>query len=184
MEQYDAFTSGVEPGGLRSRNEIKILICYLVSRLEIPITKEQLSTIICEEGIANYFELNQALSEIIDGGHIIVKDKDGVSVLTITREGRNYCQTIEHEIPYTVRENAFNACIALQTRLRREREHKIEINRLDNGCNITLSVLDGEDELMTVTLFVADYEQALAVKEKFLSDPVKVYSNIVALLMA
>ena len=84
----------------------------------------------------------------------------------------------------SMRENALNAAVRLQTRLRREREHKIEISRLENGCNITMSVLDGNDELMTVTLFVADYEQALSVKEKFLSDPVKVYSNIVALLMA
>lgn len=184
MEEYDAFTSGVEPGGLRNRNEIKTLICYLVSKLETPITREQLSSVICEEGIANYFELNQALSEVITTGNISANEADGDSMLYITPSGRQFSRTIEHEVPYTVRENAFNACIRLQTRLRREREHKITIEQLDNGCNITMSVVDGDDELMTITLFVADYEQANAVKEKFLSDPVKVYSNIVALLMA
>ena len=184
MEQYDAFTSGIEPGGLRSRNEIKTLICYLVSRLETPITKEQLCTVICEEGIANYFELNQALSEVADSGNISLEESVSDPKLYITSDGKNFCRTIERDIPYSIRENAFNACIRFQTRLRREREHKIQIDRLENGCNITMSVLDGEDELMTVTLFVADYDQALAVKEKFLSDPVTVYSNIVALLMA
>lgn len=182
MEQYDAFTSGVEPGGLRNRNEIKTLICYLVSRLEIPITKEQLCNVICEEGIANYFELNQALTEVLQSGNVVLEE--ATQALTITDEGRANCHAIEHEIPYSVRENAFNAVIRLQTRLRREREHKIRIDRLENGCNITMSVLDGEDELMTVTLFVADYDQALAVKEKFLSDPVTIYSDIIALLMA
>jgi len=184
MEQYDAFTSGIEPGGLRSRNEIKTLICYLVSRLETPITKEQLCTVICEEGIANYFELNQALSEVVESGNISLDKSNEDPELFITSEGKLYSRTIEHEVPYSVRETAFNACIKFQTRLRREREHKIRIDRLENGCNITMSVVDGDDELMTVTLFVADYEQALSVKEKFLSDPVKVYSNIVALLMA
>lgn len=181
MEEYDAFTSGVEPGGLRSRNEIKTLLCYLVSKLETPLTKEQLITVICEKGIANYFELNQALSEVIERGNICVASD---SRLFITSSGREFNRTIENEIPYSVREDAFNACISLQTRLRREREHRITITELDNGCNITMSVVDGEDELMSVTLFVADYEQAEAVKEKFLADPVKVYSNIVALLMA
>lgn len=184
MEQYDAFTSGIEPGGLRNRNEIKTLICYLVSKLETPITKEQLVTVICEEGIANYFELNQALSEVVENGSIVAEQNGGDPLLKITQNGRNYCKAIEHEIPYSVRESAFNAAIRMQTRLRREREHKIKIDRLENGCNITMSVLDGEDELMTVTVFVADYEQALAVREKFLSDPVTVYSNIIALLMA
>ncbi len=183
MEVYDAFTEGVEPGGLRNRNEIKTLICYLVSHLDTPITKGQLNNVICEEGLANYFELNQALSEVIDNGNVSASDAEDPE-LFITEIGKNNTATLEKDLPYTVRENAFNAAIRLQIRLRREREHRIEISRLENGCNITMSVLDGNDELMTVTLFVADYEQALSVKEKFLSDPVKVYSNIVALLMA
>ncbi|MBP3938036.1 MAG: DUF4364 family protein [Clostridia bacterium] len=183
MELYDAFTEGIEPGGLRNRNEIKTLICYLVSHLDTPITKGQLNDIICEEGLANYFELNQALSEVIDNGNISIKKGDDPE-LYITEIGKQNTQTLEKDLPYTVRETALNAAVRLQTRLRREREHKIEIIRLEKGCDITMSVLDGEDVLMSVTIFVADYEQALAVKEKFLSDPVNVYSNIVALLMA
>lgn len=183
MELYDAFTEGIEPGGLRNRNEIKTLICYLVSHLDTPITKGQLNDIICEEGLANYFELNQALSEVIDNGNILIKKGDDPE-LYITEIGKQNTQTLEKDLPYTVRETALNAAVRLQTRLRREREHKIEIIRLEKGCDITMSVLDGEDVLMSVTIFVADYEQALAVKEKFLSDPVNVYSNIVALLMA
>lgn len=183
MELYDAFTEGVEPGGLRNRNEIKTLICYLVSHLDTPITKGQLNNIICEEGIANYFELNQALSEVIENGNVRATDGDDPE-LYITEIGKQNTSTLEKDLPYTVRESALNAAVKLQTRLRRESEHRIEITRLEKGCNITMSVLDGEDELMTVTIFVADYEQALAVKEKFLSDPVSVYSNIISQLMA
>ena len=91
---------------------------------------------------------------------------------------------MEHDIPFTVREQAFNAAVRLQTRLRRERENKIQIDRVEKGCNVTLSVVDADDEIMSVKLFVADYDQALAVKERFLEDPVRVYSNIVALLLA
>lgn len=184
MEKYDAFTEGVEPGGLRSRNEIKTLICYLVSHLDIPLTKMQLNAVICEEGLANYFELNQALSEVIDNGNVRVAEDNEDPELYITQIGKQNTATLENDLPYTVRESAFNAAVRLQTRLRRESEHRIDIVRLENGCNITMSVLDGNDALMTVTVFVADYEQALAVKEKFLSDPVTIYSNIVSMLMA
>lgn len=30
MDGYDAFSAGVEPGGLRNRNEIKVLIAFLL----------------------------------------------------------------------------------------------------------------------------------------------------------
>ncbi|MGN1478253.1 MAG: DUF4364 family protein, partial [Acutalibacteraceae bacterium] len=64
MEIYDAFSQGVEPGGLRSKNEIKILICYLICKMDSGLTKQQLSDIIVSKGLANYFEVNEALSDV------------------------------------------------------------------------------------------------------------------------
>ena len=34
---YDAFSAGVELGGLRNQNDIKILICYLIYSINAPI---------------------------------------------------------------------------------------------------------------------------------------------------
>ena len=178
--EYDSFSEGVELGGLRTKNEIKILIGYLLSRLDTPLTREQLDEIICGEEIANYFEMSQALCELVDNGNIKIEDNE----LIITEKGRENSETLEHDIPYTVREKAFNTAVRLQTRLRRERENKIEIERVEKGCNVILSVVDADDEIMSIKLFVADYDQALAVKERFLADPVNIYSNIVALLLA
>ncbi len=178
--EYDSFSEGVELGGLRTKNEIKVLIGYLLSRLDTPLTREQLDEIICGEEIANYFEMSQALCELVDNGNIKLEGNE----LIITETGRENSETLEHDIPYTVREKAFNTAVRLQTRLRRERENKIEIERVEKGCNVILSVVDADDEIMSVKLFVADYDQALAVKERFLADPVNIYSNIVALLLA
>ena len=30
--KFDAFSAGITPGGLRSKNDIKLLICYILSR--------------------------------------------------------------------------------------------------------------------------------------------------------
>ena len=76
MEIYDAFSQGVKPGGLRSRNEIKILICYIICKIDSGITKEQLNEILSSEGLANYFEVNQALSEVIKNGNVRVELSD------------------------------------------------------------------------------------------------------------
>ena len=178
--ENDSFSEGIELGGLRTKNEIKILIGYLLGRLDTPLTREQLDEVICGEELANYFEMSQALCELVDNGNIKIEDNE----LIITEKGRENSETLEHDIPYTVREKAFNTAVRLQTRLRRERENKIEIERVEKGCNVILSVVDADDEIMSIKLFVADYDQALAVKERFLADPVNIYSNIVALLLA
>ena len=37
--QNDAFTAGVEPGGLQSKDEIRILLCYLLTSVGVPLHK-------------------------------------------------------------------------------------------------------------------------------------------------
>ena len=101
-----------------------------------------------------------------------------------TELGKNNIRELEGELPYSVKETALNAAVELLTKLRREQENKIEITPHGDGFDISISIMDNDDKLLSITLFVADKAQALQVKEKFLEDPVKIYSTIVALLMA
>lgn len=184
MENYDAFFEGVEPGGLRSRSEIKLLICYIICRIDGGITKNQLTDILCKKSLANYFEISQALSDVMKTGNITSEFKDGEEILYPTDLGKANTAELEDELPYTVKETALNATVESMTRFKRERDNDIKIEPHGNGFDVTISVMDNEDRLLSVTLFVADEEQAQNVKDKFLQDPIKFYSTVVALLMA
>ncbi len=184
MENYDAFTQGIEPGGLRSKSEIKLLICYLVCKIDNGISRNQLSDILTGEGLANYFEANEALAEVIKTGNIRLELEDDNEILFPTDLGRNNVSLLENTLPYSVKEIALNSAIEMKTILKNEQENKIEVTRHGDGYDITISIMDNDDKLMSVTLFVADSAQADYVKEKFLKDPAKMYSTIVALLMA
>ena len=37
--EFDALTAGVKPGGLRSKQDIKLLICYLLSSIPQGLSK-------------------------------------------------------------------------------------------------------------------------------------------------
>ncbi len=184
MENYDAFFEGVEPGGLRSRGEIKLLICYIICKIDGGITKSQLTDTLCRKSLANYFEISQALSDVMKTGNVRSEFIDGEEILYPTDLGKTNTAELEDELPYTVKETALNATVEMLTKFKRERENEIKIQPHGNGFDVSISVMDGEDRLLSVTLFVADEEQAQTVKEKFLQDPIKFYSTIVALLMA
>lgn len=181
---YDAFFQGVEPGGLRTRGEIRLLICYIVCRVDGGITKTQLIDVICKKSLANYFEISQALSDMIKTGNIRCEFDDGEEFLYPTELGKSNTAQLEDELPYTVKEAALNTAVEMLTKFKRERENDIKIEPHGTGYDVTLSVLDNDDRLLSVTVFVADLEQAQAVKEKYLRDPIKFYSTVVALLMA
>ena len=60
------FLKNDEPGSLSDIYEIKILICYLLSCIEKPLSKEQVNYVFQFNSIVNYFSFCQALKELID----------------------------------------------------------------------------------------------------------------------
>lgn len=180
-ESEDAFSAGIAPGGLRQQNEIKVLVAFLLDRLEKPLSKRQLFTVIQEEGLANYFEASQAVADLEKSGNIKIEITEDEEIMTLTQSGKLVVD-IENDIPASIREKALNSAVHLQTVERRLKENNIEIKQLDNGCNVTFALKDGEDTLMSLSLYVADMEQAKAVRNKILEDPVKIYSQILSSL--
>lgn len=180
--EYDAFDEGIEPGGLRSRNEIKVLICYLLKSIDQPISKQLINESLQENSLANYFEINQAVSDLVKAGSLEEAAEEDGPVYSVTEQGRSAAQTLEVNLPRAVREKAVNAAIRLLTRAKREQENRIDIEKLENGYHVTFTIYDSTDELLKLTIFVADSMQVETVRKHFLDDPVKLYSNIIASL--
>ena len=57
MVEFDAFAGDIALGGLRNMLEIKILVCYMLSRVKEPMTRKQLCDCLQEEGLVNFFDL-------------------------------------------------------------------------------------------------------------------------------
>ncbi len=184
MGEYDAFTAGVEYGGLRSRQEIKLLICFLLENLESPMTKAQMNELIQEQGLANYFEVSQAIDELFAAGKINIKKDDGEQLLCATQSVRAATRLLESELPRAVREKALNAAIAMQIRAKRLRENTIDVEKTENGYMVTFTMGEKDDVLMRLSVYVADIKQVEVIKQGFLDDPVALYSGILASLTA
>ncbi len=183
FDKFDAFDAGIELGGLRNRNEIRLLVCYLLKALDKPAPKTLVIDAILNDGLANYFEVNEAIAELLKNGNIDRNIVDGEEVLTVTARGRNSAELLETTLPKTVREKAVNAAIKFFTLAQNKRENKILTEKLADGSyNVTFILGDEGDELMRLTVFVADALQLEIVKNNFLNDPVKLYSSIITAL--
>ena len=51
--EFDAFSAGVEPGGLRSQSEIRLLLCYLLKSVDLPLSRSMILSVIQDSGLAN-----------------------------------------------------------------------------------------------------------------------------------
>ena len=181
--EYDAFDAGIELGGLRSRDDIRLLICYLLKSVDAPMTREMLNDAMQEDGLANFFEVGQAIEELLKTGNITADILDDEEVISVTEKGREAAELLQTSLPKTVREKAVNSAIRLTTKAKIERENKIEVKKEDDGgYTITFTLFDRGTELMKLSIYVVDSLQLEQVKQNFINDPVKVYSSIITSL--
>ena len=49
----------------------KLIILYMLDKVDFPLTNSQISEFVLDKGYTDYFKLQQALSELADGGLIL-----------------------------------------------------------------------------------------------------------------
>ncbi len=178
--EYNAFTAGIEPGGLRNKNEIRILLCYLLSSVRAPLSKSDIISIMQENALANYFEVTDALSELIENGNVLMEE--GTELCSASDSARLVAQQLDTALPPSVRDRAVGAAVNLLARAKRERENKVEISKTDLGYNVTCHISGGDMELMSFQIYVPDLKQARMVKRNFHREPENVYRVMLALV--
>ncbi|MBQ4571683.1 MAG: DUF4364 family protein [Clostridia bacterium] len=180
---FDAFDAGIELGGLRNRDDIRLLVCYLLKSIDAPMTRQMLNDAMQEDGLANFFEVGQAIEELLKTGNITADILDDEEVISVTEKGRDAAELLQTSLPRTVREKAVNSAIRLTTKAKIERENKIEVKKEDDGgYTITFTLFDRDTEMMKLSIYVVDSLQLETVKQNFINDPVKVYSSIITSL--
>ena len=166
--RQDAFTGGVEPGGLWNKNDIRILLCYLLASVDAPLSGEDIEKIVQERSLANYFEVRDALAALEQLGNVA---RVAEGLYTVTQAGREIADSLDATLPLSVRDKALEAAFLLLAQARAERENRVETRKTDRGYHVS----GGETELMSIRLYVPDRAQAEMVKRNFHRDPGAVY---------
>ena len=177
----DSFLSaGVPPGGLHSREEIRLLLCFLAGRLAQPLTESLAEQVFAGEGFANYFEYTAALHALLQAGQLTMSNESGESVLRLDPKYAHAADELAKELPRRVKDRALHAAEQLQAQCRRERENGITVYPAEGGgCYMTFRQGQGSDMLLAVTLYAPDRETAEDMRIKFLENPGKIYSAVI-----
>lgn len=178
----DAFSMGVAPGGLKDRAEIKLMVCYLLKNLNKPLSRTQINEILQKHGIANYFEINGAISDLISSGQVTSELSDDDEFITITPKAELSVAIIERDLPRSLREKAINAAVSVLQRDRIKKESTVNVEPYNDGYHVTFTVSDMGTELLGIKVYVTDERQIEIVKRNFYDNAVNIYSDIISSL--
>ena len=174
---FDTFDEGINYGGVRSKNEIRTLICYLYASVKKPMSKEIVIEAIQKKGLANYFETSSCFDDLIIHNNIeLVDDKDKLYYLT--PNGSMVANQLENTLPVSVKEKAFTCALDLLRQRRIEKENAVSITKTDNGFIVNCKISGGDMDLLSMDIYAPDYNQAKVIKKNFHRDPELLYKII------
>lgn len=180
--ENDASSAGVAHGGLFSTAEIKILICYILSAVDEPIPVNALANMLHFEGIANAFEVSDAVISLDKSGQIKQDDPNG-DAYVITDSGRNVAAELNSSLSMTVKERAYIATLKMLARIKNAKETSFEITHEHGSTYLTCNAFITPDKpFISIKMLVSDESSAGFIKEKFLEAPASIYSKIIEML--
>lgn len=178
---FDTFDEGVSLGGMRSKTEIRTLICYMLKSVGSPMRKDTIVNALMEKGLANYFETSSSFDDLVRNGNIELADADK-KLYKNTSNGDMIATQLEDTLAPTVKERAIECALSLLRQEQIESENKVTITKCENGYNVTCKISGGDMELLSFTLYVPDITQARLIRKNFYKNPDMFYSVMIAML--
>lgn len=181
--EFDIFRANVSPGAPATQDEIKMLLCYILSNMPQPMSFAELHEALMEDSLVNYFELVRAVDGLSATGHIVSDGKeDGPKRYTVTQLGRQAAEAFTETLPLSMREKAIASAQKLLKRQQRESEVSITVRESDGGYLMELSIPDHGVQLISFSVFAPDREQCERIRRCFLNDPQYIYKGVISLL--
>lgn len=176
---FDAFDEGISLGGMRTKNDIRTLICYMFTSVKQPMSKETVVNALLKKGLTNYFEASSCFDDLVNNGNL-TKLEDNDKLYTTTANGRIISEQLEDTLPLTAKERAYESALSLLEKERIERENKVITEKADNGYYVTCQISGGDMDLMNLKMYLPDSNQARAVKKNFYKNPQLIYQILIA----
>lgn len=167
-------------GFIHDKLDIKVLVLYLLNRVESPINFATLTDLaMCDPGV-DYFRFAEAAAELIQSGH--TRQEGGL--YAITEKGRRNCVDSESSISPVVRRRCDQRLAALNADLRRQAQVRARVEPRGEGeFVLRLSLDDDGGNLLTLDLLTPTREEGERIAARFRARPEQVYQNILAVLL-
>lgn len=105
-------------GNNKETVENKLILLYIIDRLEIPVSNLQITRLVLEKRFMNYFLLQQHLNELQEGKFLAMETVDDRSLYRITGSGRKTLEYFTHLIPAGLKARMDNTFLAMRKEIR------------------------------------------------------------------
>lgn len=152
-------------GFIHDMMDVKVLILYVMTRVNYPVTVQQIYELCYQDDCLSYFDVCTAVPEMVTSLHLRPLEDD---CYEITEKGKEAGALTQDSIAFSVRQRAENAVAKFNRQIRRSSFVKTQIIPRENGDFSVIMALDDEmGNLMTLELMAPNQRQAVRLGRLF-----------------
>lgn len=162
----------------------KLIILFLLDKVDFPLTNAQISNFILEKDYTNYFSIQQSLSELIEAEFVTIETIRNSSYYRITESGRETLSFFDSMISSAIQEDIIKYLKENQFSLRDEVSTLSEYFETKKGeYTVRLRVIEKEDSIIDLSLSVPTEEDAIKICANWRINSQNVYASVLTNLL-
>jgi hypothetical protein len=168
-------------GFIHDMMDVKVLILYVTSRSNYPMTSQEIYELCYQDDCLSYFDVCTAIPEMVQSGHLRQLEDEKYEV---TEKGREAGEITADSIAFTVKMRAENAVDRFNRQIRRSSFVKTQLIPRENGdYSVMMSLDDESGNLMTLELMAPNQRQAVRLSRLFEQKAEMVYNTTMMVLL-
>ncbi len=163
----------------------KLIVLYILDKVDFPLTNGQLTNFILEKEYTSYFNIQQAISELIEDNYISSETIRNSSLYQITDSGRETLSFFSHSISQAIRDDIDSYLKEHKYSLRNEVSTLADYFESKKDEYITrLRVVEGDSTVIELSLSVPTEREASIICNNWREKSADIYAYVISSLIA
>jgi len=173
--------SNVSPKDDFSNIEKKLVILYLLDKMDIPMSNMQITQFALEEEFMDYFEIQESLVDMVEAGFL---DKTNDDYYTLTAEGMTPLEFFSSRLPAPSKTRINNYVLSNRNKIKKDFEVTANYfyDHVHNEFTVKCGAYEDRSMLIEVNVTVNNKEHARVICNNWKANVNELYGNILEAL--
>lgn len=163
----------------------KLIVLYILNKVDFPLTNGQLTNFILDKEYTSYFNIQQAISELIDDGYITTETVRNSSLYMISEAGRETLSFFSNTISSAIRDEIDSYLKVHKYSLREEVSTPADYYEAKKDEYIAhLRVIERDSAIIDLKLSVPTEQEANLICNNWKQKSSDIYAHIISNLIS
>ncbi|MEE1085629.1 MAG: DUF4364 family protein [Schaedlerella sp.] len=162
----------------------KLIILYMLNKVDFPLTTSQISEFILEQGYTTYFRFQETLAELVDSELVTVENTHNRTLYRLTKNGANTISYFKNKISTEIQTDINNFLKEKAYTLKEEVSVKTDYYLTTNHeYEVRCQIIENGSSIIDLKLIVPTETEAETIANNWTRKNQEIYTSLITNLL-